>query len=203
MFPVFADRNRQLMPPPAGSPRRVHGFFGLHRGHHSKSNQDRAVLQPQKARALIPGEGNMKISTKGRYALRLMLDLALHNTGEYISLRDVSGRQDITVKYLEQIVTSLTRAGLLRSQRGMGGGYMLARTPAEYTIGEILRVMEGSLEPIACLESDVNLCARSEACSVLPFWKGLSRVINDYVDSYTLQDLVDTSVEMAGSSYVI
>lgn len=145
----------------------------------------------------------MKISTKGRYALRLMLDLALHNTGEYISLKDVSGRQGVTVKYLEQIVTSLTRAGLLRSQRGMGGGYMLARTPADYTLGEILRVMEGNLEPIACLEPEQNDCPRSESCSVLPFWQGLSRAINDYVDSWTLQDLADSSLEIAGNSYVI
>ena len=92
----------------------------------------------------------MKISTKGRYALRLMLDLAQHNTGEYISLKDISGRQDITVKYLEQIVTSLTRAGFLRSQRGNNGGYRLAKNPAEYKVGDILRAMEGSLDPVNC-----------------------------------------------------
>ncbi len=124
----------------------------------------------------------MKISTKGRYALRLMLDLAEHNTGEYISLKDISERQNVTVKYLEQIVTSLTRAGFLRSQRGNNGGYRLARQPSEYTIGEILRVMEGNLEPIACLENYPNDCPRAEECVTLPFWIGLSKVINDYHD---------------------
>ena len=125
----------------------------------------------------------MKISTKGRYALRLMLDLAEHNTGEFISLKDISERQNVTVKYLEQIVTSLTRAGFLRSQRGNNGGYRLARQPSEYTIGEILRVMEGNLEPIACLENYPNDCPRAEECVTLPFWIGLSKVINDYVNS--------------------
>lgn len=145
----------------------------------------------------------MRISTKGRYAIRLMLDLAQHDTGEYISLRDVSQRQDVTVKYLEQIVTSLTRAGYLRSQRGNNGGYKLARRPKDYKIGDILRVMEGSLEPIACLIDDPSLCPRSEGCVTLPFWKGLSKVINDYVDSYTLQDFVDQSNAMAGNDFVI
>lgn len=145
----------------------------------------------------------MKISTKGRYAIRLMLDLAQHNTGEFISLRDISRRQDITVKYLEQIVTSLTRAGFLRSQRGNNGGYRLARQPADYKIGDILRVMEGSLEPIACLIDDPSLCPRSESCVTLPFWQGLSKVINDYVDSYTLQDLLDSADAMAGNDYMI
>ena len=135
----------------------------------------------------------MKISTKGRYALRLMLDLAEHNTGEYISLKDISERQNVTVKYLEQIVTSLTRAGFLRSQRGNNGGYRLARHPSEYTIGEILRVMEGNLEPIACLENYPNDCPRAEECVTLPFWTGLSKVINDYVNSYTLQTLLDST----------
>ena len=92
----------------------------------------------------------MKISTKGRYAIRLMLDLAQHNTGEYISLKDISGRQGITVKYLEQIITSLARAGFLRSQRGNNGGYRLARNPADYKVGDILRAMEGSLDPVNC-----------------------------------------------------
>ena len=146
-------------------------------------------------------EGYMKISTKGRYALRLMLDLAQHNTGEYISLKDISGRQDITVKYLEQIVTSLTRAGFLRSQRGNNGGYRLARNPAEYKVGEILRAMEGSLDPVNCDASVEDI--RNEDFAVLPFWRGLSRVINQYVDSYTLEDLVDMAAEMAINTYMI
>ena len=145
----------------------------------------------------------MRISTKGRYALRLMLDLAIHNTGEYISLKDISARQGITVKYLEQIVTGLTRAGFLRSQRGNSGVYRLSRKPEDYTVGEILRAMEGSLEPIACLDDEVNLCPRSSECLTLPFWKGLSDVIRKYVDGTTLQDLVDTSEEAGADSYSI
>jgi Rrf2 family protein len=147
------------------------------------------------------GRGYMKISTKGRYALRLMLDLAQHNTGEYISLKDISGRQDITVKYLEQIVTSLTRAGFLRSQRGNNGGYRLAKNPAEYKVGDILRAMEGSLDPVNCDASVEDI--RNEDFAVLPFWRGLSEVINKYVDSYTLEDLVDMAAEMAINTYMI
>lgn len=145
----------------------------------------------------------MKISTKGRYALRMMLDLAIHDTGEFISLKDISERQDITVKYLEQIVTALTRAGLVRSQRGNNGGYRLAKRPEEYKVGDILRVMEGPLEPIPCLEDDPNQCSRSADCAVLPFWRGFAKVINDYVDSVTLQDLKDQSDALAGNDFVI
>ena len=145
----------------------------------------------------------MKISTKGRYALRMMLDLALHNTGEYISLKDISQRQGITVKYLEQIVTVLAKAGFVHSQRGNNGGYRLARKPEDYTAGDILRVMEGNLQPIACLEDDPNECARSAYCSVLPFWQGLGKVVNDYVDSVTLEELADQARFMAGNDYSI
>ncbi len=145
----------------------------------------------------------MKISTKGRYALRMMLDLATHDTGEFISLKDISQRQEITVKYLEQIVTVLTKSGFVRSQRGNNGGYRLARKPSEYTAGDILRVMEGSLEPIACLDDDPILCSRAEDCTVLPFWRGFSKVVNDYVDSVTLQDLKDQAMAMAGNDFVI
>ncbi len=145
----------------------------------------------------------MKISTKGRYALRLMLDLALHDTGEFISLKDISQRQGITVKYLEQIVTVLSKAGFVRSQRGNNGGYRLSRTPDQYTTGDILRVMEGSLQPIACLDDDVNVCPMSGQCTVLPFWKNLSKVINDYVDSVTLQDLKDQALQMSANDFVI
>lgn len=145
----------------------------------------------------------MKISTKGRYALRMMLDLGQHDTGEYISLKDISNRQGITVKYLEQIVTSLTKAGFLRSQRGNNGGYRLAKSPREYRVGDILRVMEGSLAPIACLDDPDNVCPRACECEVLPFWKGLDKVINDYVDSYTLADLLDQADDLAGNDYSI
>lgn len=143
----------------------------------------------------------MKISTKGRYALRMMLDLAMHDTGEYISLKDISERQDITVKYLEQIVTALTRAGYVRSQRGNNGGYRLARRPSEYKVGDILRVMEGPLDPVPLDEAGQS--GRSADYAVLPFWKGFSRVINDYVDSVTLQDLKDQEDELVGNDFVI
>ena len=133
----------------------------------------------------------MKVSTKGRYALRMMLDLALNDRGEYISLRDISLRQGITVKYLEQLVTGLTRAGFLKSQRGNSGGYRLARKPEEYTAGEILRAVEGDLSPVACLVGDHNDCERADSCFVLSFWTGLRKLIDDYVDGFTLQDFVD------------
>ena len=145
----------------------------------------------------------MKISTKGRYAFRMMLDLGMHNTGEYVSLRDISGRQGITVKYLEQIVTMLARAGFLRSQRGNNGGYKLAREPREYRIGDILRVTEGSLAPVACLDDRENLCPRSDICATLPFWQGLGKVIDEYVDSYTLQDILDQEAGLRDNDYTI
>ena len=137
----------------------------------------------------------MKISTKGRYALRLMLDLAEHNNGEYIRLKDVAERQGITVKYLEQIVPQLTKNGYVRSYRGNNGGYMLAKSPEEYTAGEILRVMEGNMSPVACLDDQINRCPRKAACSTLPFWEGLRDVINQYVDSVTLADLISDERE--------
>lgn len=133
----------------------------------------------------------MKISTKGRYALRLMLDLAEQNTGNYTALKDVSARQNISVKYLEQIVTLLSRASFLRSSRGPQGGYKLAKSPAEYTIGSILRITEGNLAPVTCLEDDPNQCPRADECVTIAFWEGLQKVINEYVDATTLQDLLD------------
>lgn len=136
----------------------------------------------------------MKVSTKGRYALRIMIDLALNDNGEYIRLKDISERQDITLKYLEQIMPLLTRAGYVKSYRGNNGGYMLARSPKEYTIGSILRTAEGSLAPIACIEDSPNRCSRCEGCLTLPFWEGLWKVINDYTDSVTLQDLIENKI---------
>lgn len=133
----------------------------------------------------------MKISSKGRYALRLMIDLALYGSGGFTSLKDVSARQGISVKYLEQIVIQLSRAGFLKSARGAGGGYRLAAPPSDYTAGDILRAVEGSLAPVACLEDSVNECPRYGQCSTVHFWEGLNQVINQYVDSFTLQDLAD------------
>jgi Rrf2 family protein len=132
----------------------------------------------------------MKISTKGRYALRLMLDIAQHNTGEPVSIRDVSRRQDISVKYLEQIVSALVRAGYLRSIRGPQGGYLLAKKPSEYTAGDILRVTEGNLHPVECLVDDINQCPRAESCVTLRLWKELDEAIAGVVDRYTLEDLL-------------
>lgn len=133
----------------------------------------------------------MKISTKGRYALRLMLDLAEHDSGVYVPLRDISKRQEISAKYLEQIVVQLARAGFLRSTRGAQGGYQLARPAASYTVGDILRITEGSLAPVACLEHDAVECARAADCATLDFWKGLYETVNRYVDSVTLEELVN------------
>lgn len=134
----------------------------------------------------------MRISTKGRYALRLMIDLAEHDDGSLISIRDVAERQGISAKYLEQIVGLLSKAGFLRSGRGPQGGYRLARAPEEYTVGDILRLTEGNLAPVACLEDSENRCERSHECATLDFWTGLYAVINQYIDRFTLADLVRT-----------
>lgn len=131
----------------------------------------------------------MKISTKGRYALRMMIHLARNDQGRYIALRDVSGQEDISPKYLEQIVTILSRAGFLKSIRGAQGGYRLARRPEEYTVGEILRAAEGNLFPVPCLENQPAGCERAEQCVTLPFWLGMQQAIDNYVDSVTLADL--------------
>lgn len=133
----------------------------------------------------------MTISTKGRYALRLMLDIAEHNSGESISIKDISTRQEISIKYLEQIVSFLCKAGLLKSVRGSKGGYKLVKEPNQYTVGEILRVTEGNLYPVACLEDEQNKCARVSICKTIDFWKGLYDIVNKYVDGVTLQDLID------------
>lgn len=145
----------------------------------------------------------MRISTKGRYALRLMLDLAVNDTGEFISLKTVSERQDISVKYLEQIVTSLVKIGYLKGLRGSKGGYKLAKNPKEYTVGMILRVTEGSLAPISCLDDDENLCERAEECMTLSFWHKLNNAIKNVVDSVTLEDIINEYNDGAGSNYII
>ncbi len=144
----------------------------------------------------------MKISTKGRYALRLLLDLGEHRGDGFISLKEIAERQGISKKYLEQIIPILNRTNVLRTNRGAQGGYMLARTPDKYTVGEILRLTEGSLAPVACLEQEPNLCERQESCATLPVWQGLYRVIIDYLDHITLQDILDQEHEKGGD-YVI
>jgi Rrf2 family protein len=145
----------------------------------------------------------MKISTKGRYALRVMVDLAINDTGEYIPLKNVSARQEITIKYLEQIIPMLNRVGYLKSTRGKDGGYRLAKSPRDYTVGDILRAVEGSLAPVACMEDDPNRCPRCAGCSTLPVWAGLDRVINEYLDGITLDELAERKKNLDGLDYSI
>ncbi len=145
----------------------------------------------------------MKVSTKGRYALRMLLDLAEHNTGEYIALKDIAARQEISKKYLEQIIPLLNQSGLLQRSRGYQGGYRLAKSPDQYTVGEILHVTEGNLAPVACLEQNPNGCQRSEQCMTLSVWKGLQQVIETYLDGITLQDLLERQREHTAYDYMI
>ncbi|MDR2400036.1 MAG: Rrf2 family transcriptional regulator [Deferribacteraceae bacterium] len=145
----------------------------------------------------------MKISTKGRYALRMLVDLAEHQGTGYIALKDVAERQEISKKYLEQIVALLNKSDILRTNRGYQGGYMLAQTPDKYTVGEILRITEGNLSPVACLTDASNKCIRSPECKTLPIWEGLEKVISDYLDGITIQDILDQSGELLGYDYII
>ena len=144
----------------------------------------------------------MRISTKGRYALRMMVDLAEHRDEGYISLKDIAERQEISKKYLEQIVSVFHQSELIRANRGSMGGYMLAKPPSNCTVGEILRLTEGSLSPVACADGPAE-CERSADCPTLLVWKGLSKVINEYLDSITLQDIIDKNRERDEFSYII
>lgn len=145
----------------------------------------------------------MKISTKGRYALRLMLDLAVNGRDGYVALKDIAERQNISKKYLEQIVPLLNKSGMLKTNRGYQGGYMLLKEPSEYTVGEILRISEGSLAPVSCLEHEVNDCPRAENCMTLYVWKGLYECVTNYLDNITLQDIIDHSAAVGGDEYCI
>ena len=133
----------------------------------------------------------MKISTKGRYAVRLMLDVAIHGMDKNVSMRDVAERQNISIKYL------------LEGVRGKGGGYRLTKAPSEYTIGDILRTTEGTLSPVSCLEDEENTCPRVSVCPTIKLWKGLYDVINKYVDSITLEDLVNESITINSPDFCI
>lgn len=144
----------------------------------------------------------MKISTKGRYAVRLLLDIAMNDTVEPVRLKDTAERQDISMKYLEQIISILVRAGFVKSIRGPQGGYRLMKEPKDYTVGMILRQVEGSLAPVACLEGETNVCERQSECVSLRIWKELDEAIHGVVDKYTLQDMIDWQMDMA-SDYVI
>ena len=143
----------------------------------------------------------MLISTKGRYALRVMVDLAEHREEGYIPLKSVAQRQDISEKYLEAIIKLLVRAGLLSGLRGKGGGYKLTKDPAQYTVGDILRLTEDSLAPVACLGPGAAPCAKAAECRTRSLWQGLDKVIRDYLDSVTVADLMASGG--AGNDYVI
>ena len=137
----------------------------------------------------------MMISTRGRYALRVMIDLAEQDSDGYVSLREIAQRQEISEKYLETIVRFLTQEGLVSGVRGKGGGYRLRRPLQDYSAGEILRLTEGSLAPVSCLEGEENACPRAGQCHTLPMWTKLEGLINSYLDSVTLADLLDAPMD--------
>ena len=143
----------------------------------------------------------MMISTKGRYALRVMIDLAEHQTEDYIPLKEIAQRQEISEKYLESILKILVQKKFLTGLRGKGGGYRLTRDPEMYTVGSILRLTEGTLAPVACLENDAPPCERVGECRTLPLWQGLFNLINDYFDGTTIADLMASSQD--GDNYII
>ncbi|MBR5723145.1 MAG: Rrf2 family transcriptional regulator [Oscillospiraceae bacterium] len=145
----------------------------------------------------------MKISTKGRYALRMLIELAAHQEEGFMSLKEISEHQGISKKYLEQIVPMLNKSGILRTNRGNKGGYMLAKSPRECTVGDVLRATEGSLAPVACLEYEVNDCPRAESCATLYVWQGLQKAVENYLDSVTIQDILDRNAGNAGNDYCI
>ena len=148
------------------------------------------------------GRTDMRISTKGRYAIRLMLDLAANDAGEPIRLKDVARRQSISEKYLEQIISILNKAGYVRSIRGPQGGYILSRKPEDYTVGMILRLTEGSLSPVECAEEDGSPCEREESCVTRILWQKLNDAINNVVDHITLEELLGWQ-EARSDDYVI
>lgn len=142
----------------------------------------------------------MKISTKGRYALRIMIDLAENYTGDYIPLKDIAKRQEISEKYLESIIALLTKSDLVIGLRGKGGGYKLTKSPDQYTVASILKTTAGSLAPVSCLKDPQNNCPRAATCKTLPLWEDFYKLIENYFEGITLSQLVDMS---DGGSYVI
>ena len=140
----------------------------------------------------------MKISTKGRYAIRLMIDIAEHEKNGNVSIKDVAKRQEISLKYLEQIVNVLSKAGYLRSRRGSQGGYQMTKAPEEYTVAEILRVTEGGFAPVACLEGEENSCPKRSLCSTIRMWEGLYKVVDDYLSGITIADLLKEKNSASG-----
>ena len=142
----------------------------------------------------------MKISTKGRYALRMLIDLALHQQDGFIALKDIASRQNISKKYLEQIVPILNKSNILQANRGFQGGYRLVNHPSTYTVGSILRLTEGDLAPVACLAGEENRCERCGECPTLDFWTGLYATVNAYIDRYTLADLLEEQKRKQGKT---
>lgn len=140
----------------------------------------------------------MKISTKGRYALRLMLDLATYNTGEPVSIKDIAKRQQISEKYLEQIIAVLNKAGFVRSVRGAQGGYFLKKDPKEYTVGMILRQTEGDLSPVSCIGDEGTPCERKGTCVTVRIYEKINDAVNGVVDHITLSDLLEWQSEKTG-----
>lgn len=143
----------------------------------------------------------MLVSTKGRYALRVMVDLAEHQSDGYVPLKEIAARQEISEKYLEAILKVLVRERFLIGLRGKGGGYRLSRPPEQYTVGSVLRLVEGSLAPVACLEEPSNQCSRASQCRTLSMWKEFDQVINEFVDRYTIAHLM--VLDQPGNDYVI
>ncbi|NLM60687.1 MAG: RrF2 family transcriptional regulator [Clostridiales bacterium] len=137
----------------------------------------------------------MKISTRGRYALRMMIDLAMHGNDQYVTIKEISQRQGISAKYLEQIISVLSKASYVKGLRGASGGYKLSRPPEEYTVGMILRLIEGDLVPVKCMESDPIDCARADICVTLEVWKKIYDAISNVIDNITLADLVEMQIE--------
>ena len=136
----------------------------------------------------------MRISTRGRYALRILIDLAEHSGDkEYIAMKDVANRQEISLKYLEKILPLLVKEKIVEGVHGKGGGYKLLHKPARITVGEILRITEGDLAPVPCLECDAEECDKKQNCKTYKLWLGLYRLVNDYLDSVTIVDLMDSS----------
>ena len=143
----------------------------------------------------------MIVSTKGRYALRVMIDLAEHQAEKYVPLKEVAARQEISEKYLESILKILVQKKFLTGLRGKGGGYKLTKSPDQYTVGAILRLTEDSLAPVSCLGPGAAVCARVAECRTLHMWQGLDKVINEYLDNVTIADLMKSGA--AGDNYVI
>ena len=137
----------------------------------------------------------MIVSTKGRYALRVMVELAQHQGDGYVPLNVIAERQDISEKYLEQIVAQLSRAGYVRSTRGAQGGYCLTKEPDQYTVGMILRLIEGNLSSVSCLEDNPNKCRRCNNCVTLEVWQPINDAVNDIIDHVTLQDLLEKQLQ--------